>query len=108
MIAVDSRIDTFIEFVDKHLDQPMLTAEAIAQAIHMSRSTLFRLVEKELGMSPFQYIRQEKLNRAKALFEEGKFENIREMARAVGFSRSDYFARIFTKAFDIDLKKAFK
>jgi len=108
MIAVDTRIDTFIEFVNKHLDQPMLRAETIAQAIHISRSTLFRLVEKELGMSPFQYIRQEKLNRAKELFENGVFENIKEMANAVGYTRSDYFASTFLETFDIDLKEAFK
>jgi len=108
MIALDSRIDTFIEFVDKHLNQPTPTAESIAQSIHMSRSTLFRMVEKELGMSPFQYIRQEKLNLAKNLFKNGEFENIKEMANAVGYSRSDYFASIFLETFDIDLKEAFK
>ena len=108
MIAVYSRIDTFVEFVDQHIDQPVPTAEAIAQAIHMSRSTLFRMVEKEMGMSPFQYIRQEKLNRAKAMFEDGKFESIREMAHAVGYTRADYFASIFLEAFDIDLREAFK
>ena len=108
MIVVYSRIDIFIEFVDQYIDQPVPTAEAIARAIHVSRSTLFRMVEKELGMSPFQYIRQEKLNRAKALFEAGKFSNIREMAHAVGYSRPDYFANIFLEAFGIDLKEAFK
>ena len=108
MIVVYSRIDTFIEFVDQHIDQPVPTAEAIAQAILVSRSTLFRMVEKELGMSPFQYIRQEKLNKAKTLFEADTFDNIREMTYAVGYSRPDYFASIFMEAFGIDLKEAFK
>ncbi|GEM_PF-5652146 len=108
MVAVYSRIQLFTDYVAQHLADPMPTAESIAQAIHMSRSTLFRLVERELGMSPFQYIRQEKLNKALALFENGECQSIREIANSVGYLRTDYFAGIFMAAFDIDLKAHFQ
>lgn len=108
MIAVDNRIQLFTDYVAKHLAAPMPTAESIAQEIHMSRSTLFRLVEKELGMSPFQYIRQEKLNKALVLFESSTFQSIKEIANAVGYLRTDHFITIFKDAFDIDLKEHFQ
>lgn len=104
---MDNRIQFFTDFVAQHLADPMPTAESIAHEIHMSRSTLFRLVEKELGMSPFQYIRQEKLNKALTLFENGTCQSIKEIANAVGYLRTDYFARIFRDAFGVDLKEHF-
>ena len=107
MVAVDNRINLFIAYVDKHIDEPMPTAEAIAQAIHVSRSTLFRIVDKELAMSPFQYIRQEKLNKALVLLESGDYHSIKSIASAVGYLRTDHFAAIFMDAFDIDLKEHF-
>lgn len=108
MTIVDSRIDLFIEFVNQNISKPTPTAESIAQEIHMSRSTLFRMVERELGMSPFQYIRKAKLERAKVLLEEGMCYSIKEMASAVGYSRTDYFALIFMDTFGIDLNAYFK
>ncbi len=108
MVAVYSRIQLFTDYVARHLADPMPTAESIAQEIHMSRSTLFRLVERELGMSPFQYIRQEKLNKALALFETGKCQSIKEIAHSVGYIRTDYFASIFMDTFGIDLKTYFQ
>lgn len=108
MTIVDNRINLFIDYVDLNLSKPMPTAESIAQEIHMSRSTLFRMVERELEMSPFQYIRQAKLYKAKALLEAGKCNSIKEMAYAVGYSRTDYFALIFMDTFDIDLKDYFQ
>lgn len=108
MVAVYSRIHLFTAYVAAHLTDPMPTAESIAQEIHMSRSTLFRLVERELQMSPFQYIRQEKLNKALALFESGTCQSIKEIAHSVGYLRTDYFASIFLEAFDIDLKAYFQ
>ena len=108
MVAVDNRIDLFIKYVNENIDSPMPTAEAIAQSIHVSRSTLFRIVDKELNMSPFQYIRQEKLNKALELFESGQHHSIKAIASAVGYLRTDYFALIFKEAFEIDLKEHFK
>ena len=108
MVAVYNRIDLFKDFVQQHLGEPMPTADEIAYEIHVSRSTLFRMVEKELGMSPFQYIRQAKLEQAKILLENGDCENIRQLAYAVGYSRTDYFASIFERAFGIDLKEVFR
>jgi len=105
MLAVDNRIQLFTDYVAQHLANPMPTAKSIAQEIHMSRSTLFRLVEKELGMSPFQYIRQEKLNKALELFESGTCQSIKEIANAVGYLRTDYFASLFKVTFGIDLKE---
>lgn len=108
MQAVSNKINHFIDYVEKHLLEPVPTAEAIAQEIHMSRSTLFRLVEKELGMSPFQFIRQAKLKKAKDLLEKNNYKNIKELAQAVGYTRADYFALIFKEEFKEDLKKYFK
>lgn len=107
MFIVSSRINFFTDYVSRNIGNPMPTAESIAQEIHVSRSTLFRMVEKELGMSPFQYIRQEKLNLAKRLFEEGQCESIKEIAYAVGYTRTDYFASLFLDVFGIDLRAHF-
>lgn len=107
MFIVSSRISYFTEYVSRNINKPMPTAESIAQEIHVSRSTLFRMVEKELGMSPFQYIRQEKLKIAKEIFEAGECDSIREIAYAVGYMRADYFANLFYDTFGIDLKTHF-
>lgn len=103
-----NKIKLFIDYVEQHLAEPMPTASSIAQEIHVSRSTLFRLVEKELNMSPFQYIRQAKLKKAKELLEAGNGKSIKEIAQAVGYTRTDYFATIFKETFDKEIKDYFE
>ena len=107
MFVVDNKIHLFMDYVKQHIAESTPTAESIAQEIHTSRSTLFRIVERELGMTPFQYIRQAKLNKAKELLESGQYSGVKEVAKSVGYSRTDYFALIYKEAFGVEVKDYF-
>lgn len=101
------QIQLFKEYVKQNISKPFPNSETIAQEIHISRSTLFRLVEKELEMTPFQYIKKVKLEQAKLLFEQENHQSVRAVAHAVGYTRTDYFILIYEAAFGVNPRKYF-
>lgn len=100
---MSKKIQLFKEYVALNLHVPTLVTDTIAQEIHVSRSTLFRLTKRELKMSPYQYIKQEKLKKALNLLEEGVCQDAKALANAVGYKRVDYFINIFKIFSGIDL-----
>lgn len=107
-MTTSEQIQLFIEYVKRNISKPLPNSETIAQEIHISRSTLFRLVEKELGMTPFQYIKKVKLEQAKLLFEQGDYQSVRAVAHAVGYTRTDYFIIIYEATFGVNPKDYFQ
>ena len=102
MLIQYNRIQIFLEYVAQNITRSIPTAEAMAKELYMSRSTLFRSVDRELGMSPFQYIRQAKLEKAKELLISGKYNRFRDISEEVGYARADYFAMLFKEAYAIE------
>jgi len=86
-----SRLDAII---DARLDDATLGVEALAEAMHMDRSNLLRRCKELLGVSPSEYLRDARLQRARGLLEHGA-GSISEVAYAVGFDSLSSFTRAF-------------
>jgi len=69
----------------------------LARLASLSYCQLFRLFKRELGLSPQQYIEQQRISCAKKLLSADRL-TVKEVAAQVGFSNQLYFSRRFQKA----------
>ena len=83
--------------VQEHMAKSDFDVAALADALHMSRSTLRRRLEKAAGVTPAEFIRQRRLRQAHQYLESGHFRTLAETAYAVGFCQAGYFARLYRK-----------
>lgn len=72
----------------------------IAVEIGMSRSKLYRSFKIVFGYSPMGYLRRHRLQTARQLLLQGKY-NVTEVAFAVGFNNLSYFSRAFVAEFSV-------
>jgi len=83
------------ECVLLHLSDSDFDVQALADALHMSRSTLQRRIENEAAVTAALFIRQVRLQQAHELLENKTYRTLAETAYAVGFSHPGYFSRLY-------------
>ncbi len=76
--------------------KPDAGPEKLAAACGISPSSLRRACKKEFGMTPTETIRKRRLEKAKALLEEGGLR-VKDVAALCGFEDEFYFSRLFTR-----------
>ncbi len=76
-------------------DLASLTVDHIASSLQISRSHLSRTFKNEKKFTIEDFIFKIKIIRAAAILREKKDISIKDISRIMGFSRSDYFIRIF-------------
>ncbi len=91
------------EYVDCHLQQP-ITAKKLAIAVGYSPYHMARVFKEETGLSPFDYIRQQRLLQSAYALRSEKLRVI-DVALDYVFDSHEGFTRAFTKAFGISPKK---
>ncbi|MEU4179767.1 helix-turn-helix domain-containing protein [Streptomyces sp. NPDC026589] len=105
MPATDDRgLAPVLDWARAHLDQP-LTVEDLAQRAAMSPRTLYRRLQATTGVTPLQWLLQQRLRRAQSLLEStdlpiarigelsglGTANNLRHhFVKQIGVSPSDY------------------
>lgn len=82
-----------LDFVDAHLDQDLKLAE-LAQLLDMSQFHFSRLFKQSMGLSPFQYLLQQRVERAKQLLKQTD-QPIIEIALECGFSSHSHLSKQF-------------
>ena len=71
---------------------------ALAKAAGMSHPKLTRCFKEMYGMTPFQFLRNERLDRARTLLEKEGM-NVTEAAFTVGYSSLSHFAKAYRSRF---------
>ncbi|TQV73703.1 response regulator [Aliikangiella marina] len=79
-----------------------LSMDELAESIHMSRRQLFRKVKSVLDMTPAEYLRRFRLEKAKQLLADGNSSSY--VAFEVGFSSQSYFSKCFKAQFNVSPK----
>ena len=101
-VSVSSQDDQFLRdfqgFIEKNLDNPELNIDTLCEKLLIGRATLFRKIQALTGQSPNQFIQSYRLERGAQLLREN-YGNVTEVAYAVGFSSSQYFASCFKEKF---------
>lgn len=73
--------------------------DSLADQMNMSRSNFYRKIKALSGMSPNDYLKNFRLNKAAELIVAGT--RIIEVAEKLGFTSSSYFARCFREKFGV-------
>ncbi len=84
-----------IDYIDAHLTQD-ISLEAIANHLNISCYHFCRLFKQSTGLSPHQYVIQQRVERAKQLLKRGKL-SIAETAIACGFNHQSHLHRHFKR-----------
>lgn len=87
------------ESIEKQLSEESFSIEALAYDMAMSRTNFFRKFKALTGMTPNDYLKNYRLDRAASLIKGGA--RINEAAESVGFTSSSYFAKCFKARFGV-------
>jgi len=93
----DLFIQELYKQLDERLDDPNMSVEALAQAMAMSQRTLNRKLKAILNVSPVEFIRQFRLQKAAILLSSG--HGVADAAYTVGFETASYFTQCFKEQF---------
>jgi AraC-like DNA-binding protein len=84
-----------VERIEKKISEPDYDIDQFALDLCVSKSTLYRKLRDDIGLSPNELIRSVRIKSSTRLFTKGV--NIQDIAFAVGFYDSKYFSRCFKK-----------
>jgi AraC family transcriptional regulator len=84
-----------VEYVDTYLDRPMELND-LAEIAGMSRFYFCRLFKQTTGTSPYQYVIQQRVERAKQLLTTTSL-GVSEIASACGFANQSHLTRYFKR-----------
>jgi AraC-like DNA-binding protein len=68
----------------------------MAEAVNLGRSVFYEKVKSLVGMSPIDFLRRLRMQRAEQLIARSSM-NVSEIAYAVGYTDPKYFSRCFKK-----------
>ncbi len=88
-----------LRYIRENLGQNITVSSLCAQ-FHTNRTTLTRRIKDLTGLSPMQYVSEERLNQSRAdlLFT---MLSLSELAEKYGFSDENYYIRSFKKRFGV-------
>jgi AraC family transcriptional regulator len=97
------KLHQVIRYIDEHLAES-LSLETIAQQIGISQFYFCHLFKQSMGISPYQYLLQQRIERAKHLLLHHPLD-IADIALAVGFSNQSHFTRRFKQVVGMTPKR---
>ncbi|MBC8769817.1 response regulator [Arenibacter sp. BSSL-BM3] len=93
-------IEKVLNYINKNIDDPDLSVEALASHLNLSRSQFYRKIKALTNQTANEFLRNIRIERAKQIIEMGN-TNISEVCYKVGFSTPSYFTKCFKEHFGI-------
>jgi len=94
-IDINSPITPAIDFIKKNIRET-ISLKDLSDKACMSTTSFYRYFKRELGMSPIEFILNEKIKYAKKLLSNPNIQ-VNEVSYASGFEDCNYFIRLFKK-----------
>lgn len=89
--------------IAEQLGDENFSIDTLAEQMYMSRSNFYRKIKALSGMSPNDYLKTLRMNKAGELLRSGI--QISEVAARVGFTSSSYFAKCFKVQYGVTPKE---
>ncbi|MBZ4035221.1 AraC family transcriptional regulator [Flavobacterium sp. 17A] len=94
-LDANNPIKEVTEYIKQNLKENM-SLKSLSEKACMSTTSFYRFFKRELGMSPIEYILNEKIKCAKNLLKNPTLQ-INEVCYLSGFEDANYFIRLFKK-----------
>ncbi|WP_179049767.1 AraC family transcriptional regulator [Nostoc sp. TCL26-01] len=89
------KLQQILNYIHSHLEQAIQLTE-LAKIADISQYHFCRLFKHSMGVSPYQYVLQQRMEKAKQLLQQGKY-TIAEIAQMVGCADQSHFTKHFKK-----------
>lgn len=89
----ERQVSQVLEYINNHLDQDIKLAD-LAQLLEMSQFHFSRLFKQSIGITPYQYLLQQRVERAKQLLKQSD-RSIVEIALLCGFNSHSHLSKQF-------------
>lgn len=89
------------ECMIQHLGDLQFTVSDLASELHYSERQFFRKMKKLSGLTPNEFIRNLRLEKAKELLLSGQYSTLKQIAYRVGYLRTDYFSKLFKAQYQV-------
>lgn len=90
-----NRLAFIIKYIRENLDKP-LTVESLSSKVYMSESNFHRVFKNELGISPVDFINNERIKLATSLLHHSD-KKVKDIYMECGFNSLSYFIRLFKR-----------
>jgi AraC-like DNA-binding protein len=90
-----SRLHYLLHYIHENITEKILI-NTLCRKAYLSRNAFFKLFREQFGVTPLEYINNERIKMAKQLLS-GTRHNITEISRQCGFTDVNYFVRLFKK-----------
>lgn len=88
------------DVMDKHLENNTLSVNDLVDEMGMGRTVFFNRLKSMTGLSPVEYIRDQRVLRAKQLMDSTQY-NLTEITYMVGMNDSRYFSKCFKAKYGV-------
>ena len=92
-------VERLDQLIQERISDENLSIDCLCADMNMSRSNLYRKIRALTGMSPTDYLKWVRLNKAAELLRQGK--RVSDVYLEVGFNSSSYFAKCFKNRFGV-------
>lgn len=90
-----SRLNYVLNYIQQHLSS-RISVDLLSRKAYLGRNHFFKWFKEQLGITPLEYINQERIRLAKQLLTD-KNNSISEVSLQCGFNDVNYFVRLFKK-----------
>lgn len=98
--ASDEVLQEAIHYIDRHINNALMTAEEIALSLHLSARHLSRLFQRDTGMPIMTFVTQRRMELASRLLKETSY-TVRQVAMYSGYSSVPSFIKAFIRHFGV-------
>ena len=90
------KIKSAIAYINKNLERN-LRVEEIAAEVNTSKYHFCRVFKQSVGVSPYQYLLQQRIERSKGLLQSNLELSIADISLQCGFANQSHFCKCFRK-----------
>jgi AraC-like DNA-binding protein len=90
-------VSEVVSYVHDNMSEP-LTVSDLAERVSLSPSAFSHLFREVTGKSPYQFVKEMRLNRARDLLIEGRL-SVTQVSKAVGYASASHFINEFRARF---------
>lgn len=101
--ADEAFLGKVVSAIDKNMTSDGFGVQQLAAAIGVEQKQLYRKVKQLTDMTPVNYIRKLKMQRAASLLDQQRF-SVSEVMYMVGFTSSSYFSKCFAEEYGMTPK----